>query len=88
MGHRGSLRRAIVFPVFLAILAGPAWAAPPAGKSSHYPGQKCIECHKGRVKPGERGPATTRPPAVAPGGTGATAPPTGTTPSQGVAPRR
>ncbi len=83
MIDRRRLRAALFIPVLTAVLAWPVSAAPPAGKSSHYPGQKCIECHKGPVRPGERGPAVPRPPAGSPAGTGTSSPGT-TAPSQGA----
>ncbi len=88
MIDRRRLRAAALIPVFMAVLAWPVSAAPPAGGANHYPGRKCIECHKGRIRPGETGRATPSPPPASPAGTRATTPPTGATPSQGSTPRR
>ena len=71
MINRKSLRAAIVIPALLAFLACSAWAATSGGKSSHYPGQDCKGCHKGRGKSPGKGTVNTTPPN-SPGGTGST----------------
>ncbi len=59
MVHRGGLLLGFVVLALVALLACPAGAATPAAKGSHYPGQKCIKCHKSHGKRGEMVPGGT-----------------------------
>ncbi len=87
MCDRKNLRRVFLVPVLVAVLAAPA-AAAPAGKASHYPGQKCDKCHDLQDKSGGSKPAGSVPASGTTTGTGAAGSQSGTGPSQGATPRR
>jgi len=83
MDNRDRFRAAILVPVLLAVLAGPAWGAPAGTKPSHYPGQDCSGCHKVRGKSTGKMPAKSTP-ATPATGTVPAATPSGATPAKGA----
>lgn len=61
MGKCGKLRSMMIVPAMILLLACPAWGATSGGKSSHYPGQDCKECHKGHGMSAGKGAVKSAP---------------------------